>query len=160
MKDTRKSSPRQPEYLFTMTTRSPSFSRSTTTLTRQFKLHASKLALQIHLHLLEECDPRFALLSQSVLAKELKVASSHVSNAYAELVRYGIIVRCRVKDEIEYFFNPELYWAGNEEDRQARIKWLKIIEEPGTKRKYTRKKQPPIADNVVNFPQPKSKTRK
>jgi hypothetical protein len=122
MKDNTKTACRQSVRLFTMVTRSENCRRQTNDLADEFESNASKLALQILLRLLRQHDARNPLPSQVSIAKNLGVAKPNVSVAFAEMVQYRIIYRCRVKEcnskeKTVYFLNPELYWSGSDTDR-------------------------------------------
>lgn len=158
MKDTSNPPLRQHERLFGTITKSESCSRAFSDLLDKFEKESSKLALQILFHLLRYHDYRASLPSQSAIAEKLEASQGHVSRSFVELVEYGIVFRCRVKEfkakeKIEYFLNPHLFWDRSEAERQERINWIRHTLEPRRKKAMARKKPAPRPKNVIDFPQ-------
>jgi DNA-binding MarR family transcriptional regulator len=164
MKNSSSPSSGQPERLFGTMTKSQSCPRAFSELLDEFEREASKLAFQILFHLLRHHDYRCPLPSQSAIAEKLEVSQAHVSRSFVELTKYKLIFRClvkelKVRDKVEYFLNPQLFWDRSEAERQERINWILHVVAPKQKKPALRKKPASQPKNVIKFQSPSLRKR-
>lgn len=105
---------------------------------QEFELKASRLSWRLLCHFLMNHDPGRALPCGTYIAKIINQSQPHVSESYAQMTKYKVIMRCDVNGKVEHYLNPRLFWVGDEVSRELQIEWLDTIQSPVFKRKYIR----------------------